>query len=297
MGTVTASPADQPVAKGETITFTFDPEVGYSFKEVEKSSVKGLTSGEKKEYAGGNVAYTYTVKGNEDVSLKGIFEAQGVKVSFNEPEGGMFRITDEKGALIANGSNVPVGSKLKVVAIPREGYSLEVNKVTLSGSTSSSWEGVKKASDGRYEGEYTVLGTDKELIFNATFTKESYQLSVSVENLTQVLVYANGTKIEPTSETLNYSIPFGATLKITLGKVDSDYSISSVVFNAKEYKATKIADAQYEVSGITMPAMASQLTVKPVKNQKFPIVTKFSQTTLTYTGKPYSFYKSRYILC
>lgn len=288
MGKVTASPAEQSVAKGTPITFTFAPETGYSFKEVEKSSVKGLTFVEEKEYEGGNVAYTYTVKGNEDVSLKGIFEAQGVKVSFNEPEGGMFRITDEKGALIANGSNVPVGSKLKVVAIPREGYSLEVSKVTLSGSTatSSSWEGVKDASDGRYEGEYTVLGADKELIFNATFKKESYQLSVSGESLTQVLVYANGTKIEPTSGTLNYSIPFGATLKITLGKVDSDYSISSVVFNAKEYKATKIADAQYEVSGITMPAMASQLTVKPVKNQEFPIVTKFSQTTLTYTGKP-----------
>lgn len=174
MGNVIASLADQSVAKGTTITFTFDPEDGYSFKEVEESSVKGLTFVEKKEYEGGNVAYTYTVKGNEDVSLKGIFEAQGVKVSFNEPEGGMFRITDEKGTLIANGSNVPVGSKLKVVAIPREGYSLEVGKVTLSGSTSS-WEGVKEASDGRYEGEYTVLGTDKELIFNAAFTKAAYK--------------------------------------------------------------------------------------------------------------------------
>lgn len=286
MGKVIASPASQSVAKGTTITFTFDPEDGYSFKTVEESSVKGLTFVERKEYEGGNVAYTYTVKGNEDVSLKGIFEAQGVKVSFNEPEGGMFRITDEKGALIANGSNVPVGSKLKVVAIPREGYSLEVSKVTLSGSTSSSWEGVKEASDGRYEGEYTVLGADKELIFNATFTKGSYQLSASVKNLTEVLVYANGTKIEPTSGTLNYFIPFGATLKITLGQVTKDYSISSVVFNAKEYKATKIADAKYEVSGITMPAMASQLSVEPVKNPEFPIVTKFSQTTLTYTGQP-----------
>lgn len=285
MGTVATTVTDNKAEKGASITFTFTPKTGYSFKEVEKSSVKGLTFVEEKEYEGGNVAYTYTVKGNEDVSLKGIFEAQGVKVSFNEPEGGMFRITDEKGALIANGSNVPVGSKLKVVAIPREGYSLEVSKVTLSGSTSS-WEGVKEASDGRYEGEYTVKGTDKELIFNATFTKGSYQLSASVKNLKEVLVYANGTKIEPTSGTLNYSIPFGATLKITLGQVFSEYSISSVVFNAKEYKATKIADAKYEVSGITMPAMASQLSVEPVKNPKFPIVTKFSQTTLTYTGQP-----------
>lgn len=285
MGTVATTVTDNKAEKGASITFTFAPKTGYSFKEVEKSSVKGLTFVERKEYEGGKVAYTYTVKGNEDVSLKGIFEAQGVKVSFNEPEGGMFRITDEKGALIANGSNVPVGSKLKVVAIPREGYSLEVSKVTLSGSTSS-WEGVKEASDGRYEGEYTVKGTDKELIFNATFTKGSYQLSASVKNLTEVLVYANGTKIEPTSGTLNYFIPFGATLKITLGQVTKDYSISSVVFNAKEYKATKIADAKYEVSGITMPAMASQLSVEPVKNPEFPIVTKFSQTTLTYTGQP-----------
>jgi len=90
MGKVTASPAEQSVAKGTPITFTFAPETGYSFKEVEKSSVKGLTFVEEKEYEGGNVAYTYTVKGNEDVSLKGIFEAQGVKVSFNEPEGGMY---------------------------------------------------------------------------------------------------------------------------------------------------------------------------------------------------------------
>ena len=75
MGKVIASPAAQSVAKGTTITFTFDPEDGYSFKEVEESSVKGLTFVEKKEYEEGNVAYTYTVKGNEDVSLKGIFEA------------------------------------------------------------------------------------------------------------------------------------------------------------------------------------------------------------------------------
>lgn len=286
MGKVTASPAEQSVAKGTPITFTFDPETGYSFKEVEKSSVKGLTFVERKEYEGGNVAYTYTVKGNEDVSLKGIFEAQGVKVSFNEPEGGMFRITDEKGALIANGSNVPVGSKLKVVAIPREGYSLEVSKVTLSGSTATSWEGVKDASDGRYEGEYTVLGADKELIFNATFKKESYQLSASVKNLTEVLVYANGTKIEPTSGTLNYFIPFGATLKITLGQVTKDYSISSVVFNAKEYKATKIADAKYEVSGITMPAMNSTMVAEAKQITKSDVTAKFSQFTLTYTGKP-----------
>lgn len=291
MGKVTASPASQSVAKGTPITFTFAPKTGYSFKEVEKSSVKGLTFVEEKEYEGGNVAYTYTVKGNEDVSLKGIFEAQGVKVSFNEPEGGMFRITDEKGALIANGSNVPVGSKLKVVAIPREGYSLEVSKVTLSGSTAtSSWEGVKDASDGRYEGEYTVLGTDKELIFNATFTKAAYKLSVAYSNVNSVKVFANGTEVtssNSSSNPLEYSsIPFGATLKITLGLSDANSSISSVVFNAKEYKATKIANAQYEVSGITMPAMASQLTVEPVTNPNFTIVTKFTQTELTYTGQP-----------
>lgn len=291
MGKVTASPTDQFIAKGETITFTFAPKTGYSFKEVEESSVKGLTDVEIKKYEEGNVAYTYTVKGNEDVSLKGIFEAQGVKVSFNEPEGGMFRITDEKGALIANGSNVPVGSKLKVVAIPREGYSLEESKVTLSGSTSSSWEGVKEASDGRYEGEYTVLGADKELIFNATFTKAAYKLSVAYSNVNSVKVFANGTEVTSSSSAssnpLEYSsIPFGATLKITLGLVTKDYSISSVVFNAKEYKATKIADKQYEVSGITMPAMASQLSVEPVKNPGFTIETKFTQTELTYTGQP-----------
>lgn len=285
MGTVTSTAIDNKAEKEDPITFTFAPKTGYSFKEVEKSSVKGLTFVEEKEYEGGNVAYTYTVKGNEDVSLKGIFEAQGVKVSFNEPEGGMFRITDEKGALIANGSNVPVGSKLKVVAIPREGYSLEVSKVTLSGSTSS-WEGVKEASDGRYEGEYTVKGTDKELIFNATFTKESYQLSASVKNLTEVLVYANGTKIEPTSGTLNYFIPFGATLKITLGQVTKDYSISSVVFNAKEYKATKIADAKYEVSGITMPAMNSTMVAEAKQITKSDVTAQFTQNTLTYTGQP-----------
>lgn len=291
MGQVTTTATANKAEKGASITFTFAPKTGYSFKTVEESSVKGLTDVEIKKYEGGNVAYTYTVKGNEDVSLKGIFEAQGVKVSFNEPEGGMFRITDEKGALIANGSNVPVGSKLKVVAIPREGYSLEVSKVTLSGSTSSSWEGVKEASDGRYEGEYTVLGADKELIFNATFTKAAYKLSVAYSNVNSVKVFANGTEVTSSSSAssnpLEYSsIPFGATLKITLGLVTKDYSISSVVFNAKEYKATKIADAKYEVSGITMPAMASQLSVESVKDPEFPIETKFTQTTLTYTGKP-----------
>lgn len=286
MGKVTTTATANKAEKGASITFTFAPKTGYSFKTVEESSVKGLTFVEKKEYEGGNVAYTYTVKGNEDVSLKGIFEAQGVKVSFNEPEGGMFRITDEKGALIANGSNVPVGSKLKVVAIPREGYSF--GSVNLNAGSFTMGE---PNSDGRYEGEYTVLGTDKELIFNAAFTKAAYKLSVAYSNVNSVKVFANGTEVTSSSSAssnpLEYSsIPFGATLKITLGLVTKDYSISSVVFNAKEYKATKIADAKYEVSGITMPAMVSQLTVKPVVNQCFTIKTEFTQTELTYTGQP-----------
>ena len=156
MGKVTTTATANKAEKGASITFTFAPKTGYSFKEVEKSCVKGLTFIEKKEYEGGNVAYTYAVKGNEDVSLKGIFEAQGVKVSFNEPEGGMFRITDEKGALIANGSNVPVGSKLKVVAIPREGYSFE--SVYLN---TSLFEMGSPNSDGRYEKEYSI--TEKKI--------------------------------------------------------------------------------------------------------------------------------------
>lgn len=180
MGKVTTTATANKAEKGASITFTFDPENGYSFKEVEKSSVKGLTFVEEKEYEGGNVAYTYTVKGNEDVSLKGIFEAQGVKVSFNEPEGGMFRITDEKGALIANGSNVPVGSKLKVVAIPREGYSFE--SVYLN---TSLFEMGSPNSDGRYEKEYSIT-EKKDLLFTANFALKKYTLTLTNSGINSI---------------------------------------------------------------------------------------------------------------
>lgn len=281
MGTVTASPAYQSVAKGTTITFTFDPENGYSFKTVEESSVKGLTFVEKKEYEGGNVAYTYTVKGNEDVSLKGIFEAQGVKVSFNEPEGGMFRITDEKGALIANGSNVPVGSKLKVVAIPREGYSFE--SVYLN---TSSFEMGSPNSDGRYEKEYSIT-EKKDLLFTANFALKEYTLTLTNSGIKSISIndYA------PTGSgtgTLTYeNIPYNTSLKCRFEVEDpDDKSFSSVVFNSKSYNVTKVSGTfNYELV-ITMPAMNSTMVAEAKQITKSDVTAQFTQNTLTYTGQP-----------
>lgn len=281
MGKVTASPAEQSVAKGKTITFTFDPEDGYSFKAVEESSVKGLTFVEKKEYEGGNVAYTYTVKGNEDVSLKGIFEAQGVKVSFNEPEGGMFRITDEKGALIANGSNVPVGSKLKVVAIPREGYSLE--SVNLNAGSFTMGE---PNSDGRYEKEY-LIETKKDLLFTANFALKKYTLTLTNSGIESISVNDYASEGSGTGTLTYKNIPYNTSLKCRF-KVENpdDKSFSSVVFNSKSYNVTKVSGTfNYELV-ITMPAMDSKMVAEAKLITKSEVTAQFTQTTLTYTGQP-----------
>lgn len=281
MGKVTASPADQSVAKGTTITFTFDPENGYSFKAVEESSVKGLTFVEKKEYEGGNVAYTYTVKGNEDVSLKGIFEAQGVKVSFNEPEGGMFRITDEKGALIANGSNVPVGSKLKVVAIPREGYSFE--SVYLN---TSLFEMGSPNSDGRYEKEYSIT-EKKDLLFTANFALKKYTLRLTNSGIKSISIN-DYTPTGSGTGTLTYeNIPYNTSLKCRFEvEVPDDKSFSSVVFNSKSYNVTKVSGTfNYELV-ITMPAMNSTMVAEAKSITKSEVAAQFTQTELTYTGQP-----------
>lgn len=281
MGKVTASPADQSVAKGTTITFTFDPENGYSFKAVEESSVKGLTFVEKKEYEGGNVAYTYTVKGNEDVSLKGIFEAQGVKVSFNEPEGGMFRITDEKGALIANGSNVPVGSKLKVVAIPREGYSFE--SVYLN---TSLFEMGSPNSDGRYEKEYSIT-EKKDLLFTANFALKKYTLRLTNSGIKSISIN-DYTPTGSETGTLTYeNIPYNTSLKCRFEvEVPDDKSFSSVVFNSKSYNVTKVSGTfNYELV-ITMPAMNSTMVAEAKSITKSEVAAQFTQTELTYTGQP-----------
>ena len=281
MGKVTASPADQSVAKGTPITFTFDPEDGYSFKEVEESSVKGLTPVERKEYEGGNVAYTYTVKGNEDVSLKGIFEAQGVKVSFNEPEGGMFRITDEKGALIANGSNVPVGSKLKVVAIPREGYSF--GSVNLNAGSFSMGE---PNSDGRYEKEY-LIETKEDLLFTANFALKEYTLTLTNSGIKSISIN-DYTPTGSGTGTLTYEdIPYNTSLKCRF-EVENpdDKSFSSVVFNSKSYNVTKVSGTfNYELV-ITMPAMNSTMVAEAKQITKSDVTAQFTQNTLTYTGQP-----------
>lgn len=281
MGKVKASPASQSVAKGTTITFTFDPEDGYSFKTVEESSVKGLTFVERKEYEGGNVAYTYTVKGNEDVSLKGIFEAQGVKVSFNEPEGGMFRITDEKGALIANGSNVPVGSKLKVVAIPREGYSFE--SVYLN---TSSFEMGSPNSDGRYEKEYSIR-EKKDLLFTANFALKEYTLTLTNSGIKSISIN-DYTPTGSGTGTLTYkNIPYNTSLKCRFEvEGPDDKSFSSVVFNSKSYNVTKVSGTfNYELV-ITMPAMNSTMVAEAKQITKSDVTAQFTQNTLTYTGQP-----------
>lgn len=281
MGQVTTTATANKAEKGASITFTFAPKTGYSFKTVEESSVKGLTFIEKKEYEGGNVAYTYTVKGNEDVSLKGIFEAQGVKVSFNEPEGGMFRITDEKGALIANGSNVPVGSKLKVVAIPREGYSLE--SVNLNAGSFTMGE---PNSDGRYEKEY-LIETKKDLLFTANFALKKYTLTLTNNGIKSISI--NDYKPEGIGTgTLTYeNIPYNTSLKCRFEVEDpDDKSFSSVVFNSKSYNVTKVSGTfNYELV-ITMPAMNSTMVAEAKSITKSEVAAQFTQTELTYTGQP-----------
>ena len=193
----------------------------------------------------------------------------------------MFRITDEKGALIANGSNVPVGSKLKVVAIPREGYSLE--SVNLNAGSFTMGE---PNSDGRYEKEYSITTKD-DLLFTANFALKKYTLTLTNSGIKSISIN-DYTPTGSGTGTLTYeNIPYNTSLKCRFEVEDpDDKSFSSVVFNSKSYNVTKVSGTfNYELV-ITMPAMNSTMVAEAKLITKSDVTAQFTQTELTYTGQP-----------
>lgn len=101
-----------------------------------------------------------------DLKVKAVFKPkEGALVSINKDvANGSILLYKEDGSLIAYGSTVPVGDKVRAVALPDAGYQLD-GSVSLSNVT------------GPTDGLYTVTG---DVTANATFTAVTYDVKTSV---------------------------------------------------------------------------------------------------------------------
>lgn len=123
------------------------------------SQLESLTISEK-PLEGNKVTLT------ADLTVKAVFKSkEGALVSVNKDvTNGSILLYKEDGSLIAYGSTVPIGDKVRVVALPDAGYQLD-GSVTLSGVTEPTG------------GLYTVKG---DVTANATFTAVTYEVKNSV---------------------------------------------------------------------------------------------------------------------
>lgn len=112
-----------------------------------------------------------SLKGNKvtltgDLTVKAEFgQKAGALVTIKDVANGSILLYKENGSLIASGSTVPIGDKVRVVDLPDAGYRLNDSGVTLSGVT------------GPTTNLWTVTG---DVTANATFTAVTYDVKTSV---------------------------------------------------------------------------------------------------------------------
>ncbi len=113
-----------------------------------------------------------SLKGNKvtltgDLTVKAEFgEKAGALVTIKDVANGSILLYKENGSLIASGSTVPIGDKVRVVDLPDAGYRLNDSGVTLSGVTGPTTTNL-----------WTVTG---DVTANATFTAVTYDVKTSV---------------------------------------------------------------------------------------------------------------------
>ena len=126
---------------------------------------------------------------------------------------GSILLYKEDGSLIAYGSSVPVGTKLRAVALPDAGYSLD-GSVTLSGVT------------GPTNDLWTVTG---DVTAKAAFGAKKYMVKASAvsSNPTQT---ASGTiTLEPSGEQ-----PYGTEVRIASAEGQNGARLLTILANGKE---------------------------------------------------------------
>ena len=172
------------------------------------SQLESLTIN-KKPLEGNKVTLTADLEVNAAFKPK-----EGALVSIDKDvANGSILLYKEDGSLIASGSSVPVGTKLRAVALPDAGYSLD-GSVTLSGVT------------GPTHDLWTVTG---DVTAKAAFGAKKYMVKASAvsSNPTQT---ASGTiTLEPSGEQ-----PYGTEVRIASAEGQNGARLLTILANGKE---------------------------------------------------------------
>lgn len=172
------------------------------------SQLESLTIN-KKPLEGNKVTLTADLEVNAAFKPK-----EGALVSIDKDvANGSILLYKEDGSLIAYGSSVPVGTKLRAVALPDAGYSLD-GSVTLSGVT------------GPTNDLWTVTG---DVTAKAAFGAKKYMVKASAvsSNPTQT---ASGTiTLEPFGEQ-----PYGTEVRIASAEGQNGARLLTILANGKE---------------------------------------------------------------
>ena len=172
------------------------------------SQLESLTIN-KKPLEGNKVTLTADLEVNAAFKPK-----EGALVSIDKDvANGSILLYREDGSLIAYGSSVPVGTKLRAVALPDAGYSLD-GSVTLSGVT------------GPTNDLWTVTG---DVTAKAAFGAKKYMVKASAvsSNPTQT---ASGTiTLEPSGEQ-----PYGTEVRIASAEGQNGARLLTILANGKE---------------------------------------------------------------
>lgn len=172
------------------------------------SQLESLTIN-KKPLEGNKVTLTADLEVNAAFKPK-----EGALVSIDKDvANGSILLYKEDGSLIAYGSSVPVGTKLRAVALPDAGYSLD-GSVTLSGVT------------GPTNDLWTVTG---DVTAKAAFGAKKYMVKASAVsgNPTQT---ASGTiTLEPSGEQ-----PYGTEVRIASAEGQNGARLLTILANGKE---------------------------------------------------------------
>lgn len=172
------------------------------------SQLESLTIN-KKPLEGNKVTLTADLEVNAAFKPK-----EGALVSIDKDvANGSILLYKEDGSLIAYGSSVPVGTKLRAVALPDAGYSLD-GSVTLSGVT------------GPTNDLWTVTG---DVTAKAAFGAKKYMVKASAVSSNPTQTASGMITLEPSGEQ-----PYGTEVRIASAEGQNGARLLTILANGKE---------------------------------------------------------------
>ena len=189
-----------------------------------------------------------SLKGNKvtltgDLTVKAEFgQKAGALVTIKDVANGSLLLYKENGSLIASGSTVPIGDKVRVVDLPDAGYSLGGSGVTLSGVTGSTTTNL-----------WTVTG---DVTASATFGPKPYNVVASA-------VSSNPNETTTGKITLDKSGEqfYGTEVRIT-GIEKNGARLLSILANGKEISQNDVLTV---TGDLTVTAVFDHLV--PIKRE------------------------------